>query len=434
MTRRSTLLMTAAWLSVAAAAFAQAPPAPTQARPAAMTVEDLVSAALAQSPELRAARAQVEAAEGQVAQAGLKPNPTLKTDYMDMVNGPGYQASVEFEWPFDLGRKTPRVAVARRGVEVASAAVRERERDLAARVREQAGAFLAARRAIEVADQVLGAARQLREQLDNRVAAGAAPQIDANLTTVEVWRLEADRTVSVAEADVAAIELRRLCGLPPDAPLVLSDSLEALARAVLPPPALAVDQMLARRPDLVEAAARVRVAEARVTESRSRGGTDLSMFGAFNRTRYSFDQQGFDDAGGRVPIDGIQYNATVGLAVQLPWRNRNQGEMTTARAEQVAAQADLSARELAALAELATAVARDREARRAVDLYANNIRGLAQKTTDIVRESYALGRSPLSDLLAEQRRFLELEASYTAVLSVAYRARVALRRAQGELP
>lgn len=434
MRERSTLLMTAAWLAVATAATAQGPAAQPQARQATMTVEDLVSSALAQSPELRAVRAQVEAAEGQVTQASLKPNPTLKTDYMDMVDGPGYQASVEFEWPFDLGRKAPRVAVARRGVEVWSATVRERERDLAARVREQAGAFLAARRAIEVADQVLGAARQLREQLDNRVAAGAAPQIDANLATVEVWRLEADRTQSVAEAEVAAIELRRLCGLPPDAPLELTDSLEALARAVLPPPTLAVDQMLARRPDLVEAGARVRVAEARVTDSRSRGGTDLSMFGAFNRTRYSFMQQGFDDAGRQVPIDGIQYNATVGFAVQLPWRNRNQGEVTSARAEQLAAQADLAARELAALSELASAVARDREARRAVDLYANSIRGLAQKTADIVRESYTLGRSPLSDLLAEQRRFLDVEASYTAVLSVAYRARVALRRAQGELP
>jgi outer membrane protein, heavy metal efflux system len=434
MTGRSTLFITAAWLAIAASASAQEPVAQAQSRPVTLTVEDLVSSALAQSPELRAVRALVEAAEGQVVQAGLKPNPMLRTDYMDMVDGPGYQASVEFEWPFDLGRKGSRVAVARRSVDVTSATVRERERDLAARVREQAGLFLAARRSIEVADQVLGAARQLREQLENRVAAGAAPQIDANLATVEVWRLEADRTSSVAEADVAAIELRRLCGLPPDAPLELSDSLEAMARAALPPPALAVDQMLARRPDLVEAAARVRVAEARVTDSRSRGGTDLSMFGAFNRTRYSFMQQGFDDAGRQVPIDGIQYNATVGLAVQLPWRNRNQGEVTTARAEQLAAQAELASRELSALAELASAVARDREARRAVDLYANSIRGLAQKTTDIVRESYTLGRSPLSDLLAEQRRFLEIEADYTAALSVAYRARVALRRAQGELP
>jgi outer membrane protein, heavy metal efflux system len=422
MTGRSTLFITAAWLAIAASASAQEPVAQAQSRPVTLTVEDLVSSALAQSPELRAVRALVEAAEGQVVQAGLKPNPMLRTDYMDMVDGPGYQASVEFEWPFDLGRKGSRVAVARRSVDVTSATVRERERDLAAR------------RSIEVADQVLGAARQLREQLENRVAAGAAPQIDANLATVEVWRLEADRTSSVAEADVAAIELRRLCGLPPDAPLELSDSLEAMARAALPPPALAVDQMLARRPDLVEAAARVRVAEARVTDSRSRGGTDLSMFGAFNRTRYSFMQQGFDDAGRQVPIDGIQYNATVGLAVQLPWRNRNQGEVTTARAEQLAAQAELASRELSALAELASAVARDREARRAVDLYANSIRGLAQKTTDIVRESYTLGRSPLSDLLAEQRRFLEIEADYTAALSVAYRARVALRRAQGELP
>ena len=43
--------------------------------------------------------------------------------------------------------------------------------------------------------------------------------------------------------------------------------------------------------------------------------------------------------------------------------------------------------------------ARDREARRAVELYASTVRDLARQNVDVVLEAYDLGRFPLSDLL-----------------------------------
>ncbi|MBI2185899.1 MAG: hypothetical protein HYU37_02110 [Acidobacteria bacterium] len=49
-------------------------------------------------------------------------------------------------------------------------------------------------------------------------------------------------------------------------------------------------------------------------------------------------------------------------------------------------------------------------------------------------EAYDLGRFPLSDVLAEQRRYLDVEAGYTTVLMRAYDARTAVARAFGEIP
>src|SRR5262252_3593618 len=52
-------------------------PGQAGAAPEELTVDELVTRALADNPELRAVRLEVEAAEGRLRQAGLRPNPTL---------------------------------------------------------------------------------------------------------------------------------------------------------------------------------------------------------------------------------------------------------------------------------------------------------------------------------------------------------------------
>jgi outer membrane protein TolC len=116
----------------------------------------------------------------------------------------------------------------------------------------------------------------------------------------------------------------------------------------------------------------------------------------------------------------------------LPLRNRNQGALASAEAERGGEQEVLAARQLAAQAELDAAVVRDREARRAVEMYAGSIRDLARQNVDVQLEAYDLGRTPLTELLAEQRRYLDVEAAYTSALARAYDAAVTLRRARGE--
>jgi len=50
----------------------------------------------------------------------------------------------------------------------------------------------------------------------------------------------------------------------------------------------------------------------------------------------------------------------------------------------------------------------------------------------VMLEGDDLGRFPLMEVLVEQRRFLAVEAAYTAVLSRAYEARTAVVLAFGE--
>jgi len=392
------------------------------------TIEQLVATALERSPELRAARTEIAAAGGQVTQAGLRPNPTLSASRM-LMTGEQHQTLVEIEWPLDLYRRSARIGVAQDAVRVATLSIDDRERLLAASVRQQAGRLLAARRNVDVMTEGLAAARRTRELLDARVTEGEIPKIDANIAAVEAGRIEADLALAQADVDAAAIELKALVGLPANAQLPLRESLENVARSAdAAPPA-----SIGARADIQAAAARLALADARIEQARREGKLDVSLVGNYGREGYGFEQRGFDSAGRLVPVQGNFHSFEVGANLMLPLRNRNQGAVASAEAERSGEQQLLAARQLSAQAEIDAAVVRDREAQRAVEMYATSLRDLARQNVDVQLEAYDLGRTPLTELLTEQRRYLDVEAGYTAVLSRAYDARVALRRARGEI-
>jgi outer membrane protein TolC len=56
---------------------------------------------------------------------------------------------------------------------------------------------------------------------------------------------------------------------------------------------------------------------------------------------------------------------------------------------------------------------------------------LARHNLDVLQQTYQLGRASLSDVLAERRRFLDLETTYTAVLADVYDTDLAVRPATG---
>ena len=400
------------------------------------TVDQLVATALDRSPELRAARTAITAAGGQLTQAGLRPNPTLSASRM-LMTGAQHQTLVEVEWPLDLFRRPARVGAAQHAIEATTLSVQDRERLLAASVREQAGRLLAARRNVEIISEGLTAARRMRELLDSRVTEGEIPKLDANIAAVEAGRIEADLTMAQADADAAAIELKALVGLRANEPLTLRESLETLARAnpepASPAAAASAAVSIAARPDIREATARVALADARIEQTRREGRADMAIVANYGREGYGFEQRGFDSAGRLVPVQGNFHSVEIGASLVLPFRNRNQGAVASAEAERSGEQEVLAARQLVAQAEVDAATLRDREAQRAVDIYATSLRDLARQNVDVQLEAYDLGRTPLTDLLAEQRRYLDVEAAYTSMLARAYDARVALRRARGEI-
>ena len=68
-------------------------------------------------------------------------------------------------------------------------------------------------------------------------------------------------------------------------------------------------------------------------------------------------------------------------------------------------------------------------ARRSLGLYKRGVRDVARRNLDVVRQSYGLGRGALLDVIAEQRRYIEIENGYTEVLKHVYDAAVEIERA-----
>jgi cobalt-zinc-cadmium efflux system outer membrane protein len=254
------------------------------------------------------------------------------------------------------------------------------------------------------------------------------------MLSVEVQRLEADRLVQAGAADRELVELKRLLGMPADAPLRLHDSLEELVRRDQPV-ASARDEprIVTARPDVQEADARVRVAEAQADRARRDGRPDVSLFGMYMRMDAGFPQQGVSPAGGLEPIHGVFHYVSAGAMVTLPFLNRNQGAVAAAEAERAGAAARLEAAKLTAQSEVAAARSRDGRAQQAVDAYSNEAIALARQNLDVVRQTYELGRGTLLDVLNEQRRYWDVERAYTNVLREAYEARQALKAALGEV-
>lgn len=392
-----------------------------------MSLAAAVSLALEREPSLQGARAEVETARAMRRQAALRPNPSVWFERREERGGTDNQTTVELSVPLELFRRAPRIDAADREIEVADRYAADRARMLVNDVKLRYGQAAAALRDRRVAEELAASVRRELELLARRVDEGASPPIERDLLDVEVRRLESARMRTAGRADAALVRLKRTLGLPVDAPVVLRDTLETLSSPAPHPELTAVDN----RPDVLEAEARVRLADARIAVAQSEGRLDLAITGAYMRMDAGFPQRGFGMTGDLERVRGLFNYASIGAMVMVPLWNRNQGSIAAARADRTVAAAQLAAVRLTVEEERAAALAIAREARAALTVMAGAVQ-LARRNLDVVRQTYELGRGRLPDVLAEQRRYLEVEQEYTEVLREAFEARAALEFAQGE--
>jgi cobalt-zinc-cadmium efflux system outer membrane protein len=322
--------------------------------------------------------------------------------------------------------------MADRGVAATELAVADRERLLAAEVRMRYGEVIAAVRDVAVLDELVATTRRQHALMRSRVDEGAAPPLERDLIDVELRRLESDRLLQAGRTEAALFGLKRVLGMSADTFLAIRDTLEDLVHRESTTAAAVSDTsaVLDQRADVREAASRVAVAEAKIERARAEGRFDVSLFANYMRMDAGFPQRGFNPAGGLEQIRGVFHYVSAGATITVPVLNRNQGEVAAARAEHTGAELTAAAVRLAADAELAAARTRDEHARQAVSAY-TGAQTLARQNLTVVGQSYELGRVTAFDVLAEQRRYLDVERAYTEALRAAYEARTALNRAAG---
>jgi cobalt-zinc-cadmium efflux system outer membrane protein len=225
------------------------------------------------------------------------------------------------------------------------------------------------------------------------------------------------------------LQLKTLVGLEPEAALSLHGDLR-------PPPVQGdlqegLAQALATRSDLLVARAEGAMGEAMVHKEQAEGRWDANVNVGYMRQDFGYDLRGITASGGTRPIQDVFQYVGAGVSITLPVRNRNQGNIASAMATAKAAQHRLTSVMRTIRQEVTAAFTQYDAAQRALDIYTQGVREPARENLEVVRQTYTLGRATLMDVIAEQRRYIDIETGYTEALKQAYDAVVDIERAVG---
>jgi cobalt-zinc-cadmium efflux system outer membrane protein len=296
-------------------------------------LRDAVAAALVQSPELAAFSAEVRAREAAALQAGLLPNPVLRTDLEDF-GGSGRRAAfhsaqttISLAQLVELGgKRAKRRRVASLEADLAGWDYEARRATVLAEVTKAFVGVLAAQERLALADELVRVAAASVRTVGDQVRAGAVSPIEQERAEValdreRLERVQLEHDLAAAKATLAAAWGARTVTFT----AVRGD----LAHVTAPPPEAEFLATVDANPDLARWATELAQRAAALDLAKARRIPDLTV-GVGGR---HFDE---DDTSGAV----------VELSIPLPIFDRNQGgiaeaheRLAKAKAEQAAAEA-----------------------------------------------------------------------------------------------
>ncbi len=395
------------------------------------TVESLVTTGFGRRADLLAARQRLAVAEGRLLQAGLRPNPTLDSEYGSprFLGGEAEQDfSVGVSQVFETGgKRRKRTEVARLELAQVRAEVLGLERGFAADIRASFARSIAYARQLDTLERLIGANEELVRVTAARLKEGDVAPIDLNLVRLETDRLRAQTITTRAELEGELIGLRALVGFEPTEPLRIAPLTERPPRLDLSIAEL-TDIALRERADLQAARLAEEAGTARVTLARSLSTPNVAASVRYSRSREIFD---LPESLGLTAVRDTSNELTFGVSIELPVFNRNQGEIASAvgEREQVVRQREFL--EAGIRRDTALAYRRYRAAAESLVLYSTQILPRAEENVRTIRAAYNLGEFSVFDIVNEQRRLIESETGYNEALGNYYAALAELERALG---
>ncbi len=398
-----------------------------------MTMEQAISMSMEKNRELLALRQRIPEAAGARLQAGLRPNPTLDVSLGNgaIVRNNGYwDGAVGYSQLIELGKKRDRrLEVAASDFKVVEFEIRERERMLRASVQSAYVEALAASRNLQTAEELLKLTEQSANVVSARVQQGEAPALDRSLLDVELGRVRADLILFANQRSRALSAIRTLTGMAPQAPLSLESKLELSPSAIVIA-AEAVQHALSNRTDIQILRQLESSGEASIRLEKSMAVPNLTASARFSYA-YDFIQRITISPGISVPITDRDPILTVGLTIDLPWRNKNQGNIETAIARRQNVKLRREYQEQLVSQEVSTAIERWDAARSSVQLFERQVLEQSRANLTVIRGVYELGEIRLLDFINEQRKLNDAQRTYTELLKERYLSVVELERATG---
>lgn len=259
---------------LAAAALAAAPAAPKL-----LTLDDAVALARARHPDLRAARAEVTAAEARSdeTRAALLPQVGASASYARQGSGTGADAVRRNAWSaggsvdqlvWDFGRSVGALRAAQASATATGAGAHETERTVVRAARRAYAEAQARRRLVDVARENAAFAQAQLEKVQALVEVGSKPRSDLAAARSDAALARVDEVQARWAYDVARAALAQAIGAEGGAFEVGDDAMPALPGEDGTAAAL-LGGALADRPAVAQLAAELRAQDATVASARA---------------------------------------------------------------------------------------------------------------------------------------------------------------------
>jgi len=406
----------------------------------AETLPELIAISLKRNNELQAMRSRAVEARALVRQARLRPNPNLEASYS---NGPILGSTGETDFSVGIsqaietgGKRLSRVSVAEAELREIEWQIADRERLLRTAIAAAFADWLALSRNEANSRRLLELTRQGLALVTARVEQGEAAALEQSLLQVESNRIQADLIIFTSQRERAKLALLTVAGVSDAEAPPLSGDFQTLVDSFAGP--LSQEQEIATalrsRPDLAALRAAEQTGERTIQLEKSNARPSVTAFSRFSHSHQQSDAFGYATArpiGALIPVSDRDNIITGGINIALPFKNRNQGNIEAAVARKDGARLRRVYLEQSIEREVRSALLRLSAARQASELFGQDVVALAEKNLAVIRKSYELGELRLLDVINEQRRFVELQRTYTETLKERVLAQIELDRARG---
>jgi cobalt-zinc-cadmium efflux system outer membrane protein len=361
-----------------------------------LTLATAIREAIEKHPLLAAADGRVSTAQGLLEQAALKPNPRL-TLQLENLRG-GWQSPyrpltdndhfIYITQTLETARKRERrTGLATANKELAAIARDILAQRIAAQVREAFWSAAGAARIAAVYNETLTNFAQTVAYHEVRVKEGNMAEADLIRIKLENERLRLAASGATLAAEKAVINLQREMGRTVfEDNLKIADTLDDKAEI----PAENVDEALNRRAEVRLARQGIAAASANEQLQTALARPDLDLSAGYKRTN------GYDGL--------LAY-----LNMDLPWRNKNQGNIAAAAAEVRVARSNVAAAEALVRAEIRAAYSAYRLRQSQIAGMLTALSQHARDTARIAQAAYREGGADLLRLLDAERVRLETE-------------------------
>lgn len=363
-----------------------------------------LAAALLRNPELATFAYSIRAAEARTLQAGLWPNPEVEAAFENFAGSGDVSGTSALETTIALSQTIPlggdiehRRRLAQLRGELTGWDYEAARIALLTEVTQRFVNALATQRQVELAQDSVKLAEQVRDSINRRVDAGAAPAVERLRAVVPVVAAKIELQGAQRALDAARLQLASTWGSTVPRFTKVSGDLNSIQPV---PPATALVAFVNQNPDVARWAVEITARQTEAKLVQAEAVPDLTGTLGYRRLNEADDNA-----------------LIVGISIPLPIFDRRQGDILAARLGVASAHQERRSAELRVQAALATVYARLTTAHSKAVTLRDDALPPATEAYEAIRRAFDQGDLGFLDVLDAERTLIEFRQQYLDTLA-----------------